>query len=488
MINKLEEKIEALENELYEARRQLEYYQQASHYTPCSIMGIIEKNGTLYYNFIRGRWSDCIQPGKPVEKSLPESVRNVVPNLLNYYQTALTGKHIHFETQIDNQAYSTSLYPVTNNGEVTEIISTTTEITAQHTDPDTEVNQAKFLAAFEQSLDGMIIFNDEGKRIAGNLAACRIFGQTMSEFMDENLYPNNRKARLISLFHEGKLNGELTIMRKGGRARVVEYYTKGNILPGLHLSVIRDITERKALEERLHKSDKIRMAGTLAATLAHEIRNPLTGLTGFLQLLQKRLGERNEYHNNEEFPRYVDVMLHETKEIERLISKLLLLDEPEDETFLQNEKLDKILDDCISKLEFQAAINCVEIEKDIAPGNYVLPCCKKQIQQLFYTVLHNGMASMEPQSTLKVKLYEKESSIIITFTDQGKGIPLAFAEKFGEPLYITKEKGTGLDLMVCYHIVENYKGKIDVNSEKNRGTTIQIELPINGKCQYAAAK
>lgn len=233
--------------------------------------------------------------------------------------------------------------------------------------------------------------------------------------------------------------------------------------------VIRDITDKKKAEDALRKADTLSIAGSLAAGVAHEIRNPLTVLKGFIQLFNQ------EDHSR--FP-YSKIMLSEVDRIETIISDFLMLAKPQHVHFHKN-CLQEIVQHTINLFETQAIMKKVQIIPNYERDLPKVECEANQLKQVFINILKNALEAMPDGGDIHVRLWRQDDNhVLIRFSDQGIGIPTGKIEKLGQPFYTTKEKGTGLGLMVSYNIIKNHKGTIQVYSEPGVGTTFDILLPI----------
>lgn len=231
--------------------------------------------------------------------------------------------------------------------------------------------------------------------------------------------------------------------------------------------VAHDITERKQTEDLLRKSDKLSIVGQLAAGVAHEIRNPLTAIHGFAQLLQMGM-------NKEE---YISIILSELRRIELIVNEFLVLAKPQVVTFEQKDVL-VLLQSIIALLETQAIMNNIQIQTEFEPNIPLIKCEENQLKQVFVNILKNAIEAMPSGGLITIQVSTGDQGmLLIRFIDQGNGIPEERIPKLGEPFYTTKEKGTGLGLMVSYKIIQEHQGKIQFCSQLNTGTTVDILLP-----------
>jgi PAS domain S-box-containing protein len=238
----------------------------------------------------------------------------------------------------------------------------------------------------------------------------------------------------------------------------------------------RDITEKKNMvkqlaesQEQLRRSEKLSVVGELSASVAHEIRNPLTSLIGFVQLLQVE-DQKHQF--------YYQIMLDELNRINHIVGELLLLAKPQ---LIRYAKADvqKLLNDVISLLNTEASLYNIRIEANYPEENLVIDCEPNQLKQLFINIIKNAIEA-EAKGGIVTILVEKkaDSQILIHVKDKGCGISKERLEKIGEPFYSSKEKGTGLGLTVSTKIVQSHNGTIRFESQKKQGTTVHIALPI----------
>lgn len=237
------------------------------------------------------------------------------------------------------------------------------------------------------------------------------------------------------------------------------------------ISVSRDITSRNRMEELLRRSEKLTTVGQLAAGVAHEIRNPLTTLRGFLQLQQQ---------SNKLNHRHLDLMLSELDRINLIVGEFLILAKPQAVHF-QERDIRFILGDVISLLDSQAHLHGVEFVLQASSESAMVHCEENQLKQVFINVLKNGMEAMPNGGSIHIKLKVDELAkrVRIEIRDEGIGIPEEMMSKLGEPFFTNKESGTGLGLMVSQRIIQSHKGMMDIKSVMNRGTTVIIELPAS---------
>lgn len=233
------------------------------------------------------------------------------------------------------------------------------------------------------------------------------------------------------------------------------------------LSIGKDITDKKEqTESLLQKSEKLALVGQLAAGIAHEIRNPLTAIKGFIQLSREQKDHQQKYLN---------IVSKELERIELIVGEFLVLAKPNVVKF-QVKDIKPLLEDVVELINTQAIMDNVQIDVQYDPNILSVFCEENQLKQVFINLLKNGIESMPGGGTVKVKNRGK-GQITLLFIDEGIGISEERLKTLGEPFYTTKEKGTGLGLMTCIKIVESHKGELNIYSKVNEGTIVKVILP-----------
>ncbi|MGG1574630.1 ATP-binding protein [Fictibacillus sp. NRS-1165] len=237
------------------------------------------------------------------------------------------------------------------------------------------------------------------------------------------------------------------------------------------LSVIKDVTARQEETNRLlQKSEKLALLGQMAAGIAHEIRNPLTSVKGFIQLI--KVNQREE--------EYVSIVLDEIDRINGIVGDLLVLAKPRDLVFIEQNMM-LVLKEVITMIQTQADASNIMILEEYEPDLPLSHCDKNQIKQVFLNLLMNAIEAMPDGGVIMVKLKKEGEMVSIKIIDEGIGIPEERIPTLGEPFYTTKEKGTGLGLMICCKIIENHNGLLTIKSKVLEGTTIEIKIPYSNK-------
>lgn len=233
----------------------------------------------------------------------------------------------------------------------------------------------------------------------------------------------------------------------------------------------RDVTELKETEKLLRKSEKLAVVGQLTAGIAHEIRNPLTSLKGFLTLLLPEINEEQKW--------YIDVMLSEISQMESITSQFMAMSKPQ-VLSIQTCNIQALIEEVVTFILPTAIMHSVHIIMDHFDYKHDIQCDGNQLKQVFINILKNAIEAMPNGGNIYIQTKPLDDTfILIRIIDEGCGIPEERISRLGEPFYSLKEKGTGLGLMMCYKIIEEHHGKLHISSELDKGTIVDIQLPLS---------
>ncbi|WP_088189208.1 ATP-binding protein [Desulfosporosinus sp. FKA] len=230
----------------------------------------------------------------------------------------------------------------------------------------------------------------------------------------------------------------------------------------------RDITSRKVGEKEIARLDRLNLVGQMAAGIGHEIRNPMTTVRGYLQLLE----EKPEYSSQKQI---FELMISELDRANSIISEFLSLARTK-QTKLELQNLNDVLFSLYPLLEADTFNQNKQIE--YIPGDIPnLLLNKKEITQMVLNLVRNGLEAMKDRGRLKIRTFLKGNQVVFTVEDEGSGIPKDDLTKVGTPFFTTKEHGTGLGLATCFKIAETHKAKIDIDTGP-QGTKFIISFSV----------
>lgn len=334
-----------------------------------------------------------------------------------------------------------------------------------------------------QTADAIHITDIEGRVLLVNPAFESLYGWKSEEIIGSHLDfipPFEEEDNRLAWRQEEEAYGktvsvvtETVRLRKDGSCVEVGisvspiYDQEGKITA--FISISRDMTEHNKMDELLRRSEKLTTVGQLAAGVAHEIRNPLTTLRGFLQM-QQQTKTINTMHT--------DVMLAELDRINLIVSEFLILAKPQAVQF-QTKDVRFTVGDVVSLLDSEAHLHNIEFEVLFSQQPVFVHCEENQLKQVFINVLKNAMEAMPKGGKIALQLEAGQGGqAVLRVIDEGEGIAKERLHKLGEPFYTNKEKGTGLGLMVSQRIIESHRGTMLIESELGKGTVVTITLPL----------
>ncbi|MCQ6562886.1 PAS domain-containing sensor histidine kinase [Paenibacillus mendelii] len=442
-------------------------------------------NGQFIHTFCAGQLlskiglTPCAVIGRQLKDFLPADIAAYKET---FYLDAWNGKEdIAYEGEKDGVFYFVSLRPIRRSGQVTEVVASCVDITERKR-AEEELRETKELleSLIKNSVDGICVTDMEGKVIRVNRSFEKIYGWQEEELIGKQvpIFPLHMKNDLDVICNQlqtGKkvMNCETIRQRKDGEmihvcltvSPIKDAAGRVIALTG----ITRDISERKRSEDFYRKADKLNVIGQLAAGLAHEIRNPLTSLRGFIQLMQSSGTNKSAY---------CDIMISEIDRINSIVNEFLIIAKPHATSFRKND-IRIILHNVVTLLEPQAVLNNIQIQLEVEGDFPLVESSEMEIKQVFVNILKNAIEAMPGGGMIRIALVAQTNSILIRFNDEGNGIPDNLIPRLGEPFFTTKEQGTGLGLMMCYKIIADHKGSIMINSVVSEGSTFDITLPLS---------
>lgn len=366
--------------------------------------------------------------------------------------------------------------PLTNR--VVEVISVVRDITERmKAEEELETRSKAFLDLIEHSPDAVLIVKEQKIKFI-NETGVKLFGALKKEDMI-----NTSVFEIIHFNYHTLAQNQMKMIDNGKTTDFIEYKivrldgtlfdaeVKGTLTnfenQYVQHIIIRDITKRKKTEEVLINSEKLAIAGKMAAGIAHEVRNPLTSIKGFIQLMKEQK-EKNTY---------LEIIQSEIDRIEFILSELLLLAKPHALEFEEVELI-TLTKDVKTLINTQAILKNIRINIVNDCENLTIRCNKNRLKQVFINFLKNSIEAIDDGGYITIEINKLSSNKVrVLFKDTGIGIPQHLLKCIGEPFFTTKENGTGLGIMISKQIIENHKGSVHIKSDEN-GTIIEVILPL----------
>jgi len=319
---------------------------------------------------------------------------------------------------------------------------------------------------------------DGGRFIKANNAFCRIWGYSHEEVVDHSsielgFWSNSADRDLVVkkiIAKQPVRDMEIVWCKKSGEQRLGLYSAEGLEINGQPciLSVLTDITDLRQMEVEMTRLDRLNLVGEMAASIGHEIRNPMTIVRGYLQLLR----ENKDYVQEID---YFDLMIEELDRANSIITEFLSLAKNKI-VDMTPRNINSIISKSLPLIQVKAMSKDHIIKLDLAELPDLL-LDQKEIRQLILNMVNNGLESMLTTGEVAIRTFIEKEKVVLAVQDKGHGIDRELLDKLGTPFFTTKDQGTGLGLAVCYRIANRHNAKIDVETSST-GTTFYVRFPI----------
>lgn len=341
---------------------------------------------------------------------------------------------------------------------------------------------SRFVRVFNTTLTGMIINDENGVIVDVNDKACDIFnvkkhgiiGKSISKLYE--LFPEDRKKvnqYIGQAVREGFSQSVFKSIALSGEEKYYQFITACYPERNLYMTIIKDDTEKVMMKFQIEHHNSLSTLGQLAASIAHEIRNPMTSLKGFAELLKLT--------TNEEGKSYLTVIDQELNRMDSILNEFLILSKP--------SKMDKVIAsvheiimDVMNIMKPQAIMRNIDIRYTNAAEYDYVHMEPNRMKQVLINLIKNAIEVCEEGKQVEI-LSEKDDHnfLIISITDEGHGLSELQIEQIFLPFFTTKVQGTGLGLPFVLKNVEEHGGTIQVRSILGKGTTFSILLPLHPK-------
>lgn len=341
--------------------------------------------------------------------------------------------------------------------------------------------------------DGVIVVDRQGIITLCNPAAEEITGYSRRQSLGvsfNKLFP--LETELVEMVYKTTDTGitivdnENIVIRSGAKIKPVSATCYPLVLGNGEtigaILTLKDITYIRELEAAVRQADRLSTIGTMAAGLAHEVKNPLGGIKGAAQLLEQELNPDSGQRD------YTELIIRETERIDRIIRELLALSSPRG-LELAAVNLHRVLGDIIQLHKHAVAGRSIRFTKHFDPSIPDLLADEELLKRLFMNLMGNAVDAMGDDGELKVtsrivsdyRMAQKQGHsrmVAVEISDDGPGIPAADLENIWAPFFSTKTQGTGLGLTICHKIVAEHRGMIKVESSREHGTKFTVLLPL----------
>lgn len=325
-------------------------------------------------------------------------------------------------------------------------------------------------AIFENTTDAIAIFDLEGTLIQANKGFEEIFGWPLAEVLNRRLpvtppdtmHHAEYMVKMVSA-GESLKDFETTKIRKDGtRVDVsISMSPMRNSYGKIHalVAIVRDITDRKKIQAMAERAEKLHLVGQMAAGIAHEVRNPMTTVRGYLQMLQRRPENKN-------LAGQLRLMIEEIDRANSIITEFLGLAKDK-RVHLERKNINQIITNVFPLIEANALEKDRIIKIELGHTSSLL-IDQHEITQLLLNLLQNAIEATDKGDTITIITREEQDQVALTIENTGPVIPPEIMNLLGTPFFTTKDTGTGLGLAMCYSIAERHNALLSVESQENR--------------------
>ena len=334
----------------------------------------------------------------------------------------------------------------------------------------------------ESAVDGIIVIDERGLIQAFNPSAERLFGYSLNEVLGRNvnmLMPSPDRERHDGYIHQYLTTGEQKII---GIGREVTGRRKDGTTFPVHLSVgemvnegrrsftgiLHDLSDRVALENRLAEQKSLAKLGEMAAVVAHEVKNPIAGIRGALQVITSRMPAEQRDRGV-----LIDIIAR-LDALNRIVQDMLMFARPR---ALRQEpvSLAALLGDTVALIERDPTMSHVQIALS---GAADISGDREMLQVVFQNILMNAAQAMENKGRIEVSIGTVNGRCSVAIADQGPGMPEDVRARAFDAFFTTKHRGTGLGLPIARRVIEAHGGTIQIDAPPSGGTMVTIVLPL----------
>lgn len=329
---------------------------------------------------------------------------------------------------------------------------------------------------------GVAVIDQKGRITGWNRVLEETFQKKKDEVIDKTLEDVLGKKNYKSLFpldsqRDFRLLSEIALEMPSGGKKIFDIaktpLMDNEMNPYGTVIAFEDITEKISLQQQLLTSEKLASIGLLSAGVAHEINTPLTGISSYVQILQKKL---SDVHHSQ----ILEKIEVQTDRVTKIIKNLLNFARNPSESSFHKINLKENLEEIISLIEYKLKNMNINLELILSPVHLIWAEGEK-LQQVFINIILNAIDAMPDGGTLKIELDHKDNQAIVKIEDTGTGIKKQDLPHIFDPFFTTKGigKGTGLGLSISYAIVKEHEGNITVDSESGKGSLFSIYIPMD---------
>ena len=342
-------------------------------------------------------------------------------------------------------------------------------------------DEAKYRSMINHSVEAVAIINDKGEIIEFNSKLINLTGFNEKDIKNVNLFDiinldstkaikDEKKDGIIEAHFESTLSSTYGLKIPVEIYKIKGFTQKQNA--NLSLVYIRDLSERKKIEQYSIQTEKIFALGQISSGIAHEIRNPLFAITNNLDFLKQNYKDSEKF--NEVYPEFKDGI----NRIEQIVSAILDYAKPHELSF-EFVQIKAIIEKSLILVQKQFEKSAIKINTDYNHNSKPIEVDSHQIEQVFINLLLNAFQAMSGAGVLNIRTNSTSSYLIIEIEDTGKGIPKDEIDRVFDPFYSKSPNGTGLGMAIVQRILNQHNAPFNLDSKVGLGTTFTISFPYS---------
>ncbi len=424
---------------------------------------------------VRGKKLSFFSKKKQSEAS--KAAMNKVLNAGKVFSATITKKHKDGTTMMCDCRLS-PLYD--EKGKICSFIDVQRDVTKQN-EVEMKLQEHKKLidSILATTPEGVLVIDSNNRILLANKALHKIFhfnGRTLKNKLLKEIFPTDRFFNLHKAVKRGENEKHsLEFRYQAQELEKIIYCVIVKMDGERTLLTFSDVSREREEEEKLYLTDRLASLGEMAAGLAHELNNPLTGILALSQLLTSSDMPADQKED-------IECIHSEAKRAADIVKNVLLFARNKTGENGQSSP-NEVMKDVLRLREYEERINNITVVTNLEENLASIPLEKGQLQQVFLNMISNAEAAIKEMNrpgVITVATQRTNNHVNITFSDNGCGIKKQIMPRIFDPFFTTKEigKGTGLGLSICYSIIVKHGGKISVKSQVNKGTTFTIRMPV----------
>jgi two-component system, sporulation sensor kinase E len=347
---------------------------------------------------------------------------------------------------------------------------------------------------FNAIQEGIVVTDSSGRITYLNDAACELFGLDGEDSIGKLLEERVRGLDWNALTHSGgPVTRDLEIFYPSNR--FINFYIVPLMIESRfdrnenaagddrgyseqvgYAIIMRDITESRRTAEKTIESERLNALTLLAAGVAHELGNPLNSLNIHLQLMERQ-ARKLKGKERDELQHSIEICRGEITRLDSIVTQFLRAIRPS-RPQLQPENINVIVEEAVRFFSAEIEARDIVVETELRSDLPLLQLDRGQMKQAFYNVIKNSFEAMKRRGILRIRTDVDESHVRVSFIDTGGGMSAETLSHVFEPYYTTKERGTGLGLLIVRRIVREHGGELAIESTEGKGLTLSIRLPF----------